>query len=107
MILTGPRIEEEVRKANITIEPFSVAQVNPNSYDFRLGDTLKVYKNRVLDVHKPNEVTTITIPESGYILQPDTLYLGHTVETIGSDVFVPIVRGKSSTSSWFICAHYR
>ena len=96
MILTGPKIMEEVKKKNITIDPFDEKYLNPNSYDFRLGDCLKTYKNKVLDTSKHNQTVTIEIPCSGFVLKPDTLYLGHTLEKIGSNFYVPIIKGKSS-----------
>lgn len=105
MILTGPKIQEEVNKEVITIEPFKPDQLNPNSYDFRLGNTLKIYKNKILDTREPNETETIIIPEEGYIIRPDTLYLGHTEEVFGSDFYVPIVRGKSSTGRVGLFVH--
>jgi dCTP deaminase len=105
MILTGPQIQVEVEQGNITLQPFDPKLVNPNSYDFRLGATLKIYKSRELDVRRPNATETITIPESGYTLQPNVLYLGHTVETMGSDKFVPIIRGKSSTGRVGLFVH--
>jgi dCTP deaminase len=97
MILTGPKIKNEIKDGTITISPFDDKYINPNSYDFRLGDTLVVYKNTVLDARKDNETEVIVIPEEGYTLQPHTLYLAHTMETIGSNHYVPILRGKSST----------
>src|SRR4051812_46990157 len=97
MILTGPKIKNEVARDTITISPFDEKYVNPNSYDFRLGETLLVYKDTILDARKDNETETILIPEEGYVLQPDKLYLAHTMETIGSNHYVPILRGKSST----------
>jgi dCTP deaminase len=105
MILTGPRIQDEVAKGKISIDPFDEGLVNPNSYDFRLGDLIKVYKNRVLDTHKANETLTIQIPETGLVLNPDKLYLGYTFETIGSDYYVPIIRGKSSTGRIGLFVH--
>lgn len=97
MILTGPKIEAEVKNGNITITPFSHDQINPNSYDFRIGSKLLVYKDKILDTRNDNETMEIDIPSGGYVLQPDKLYLGHTIEVVGSNKFVPIVRGKSST----------
>lgn len=97
MILTGPRIKAEVKKKKITIEPFFVDQINPNSYDFRLGEYVKVYKSTILDTKKNNEVEIIKIPDTGLELQSDRLYLGYTMEVIGSNFYVPILRGKSST----------
>lgn len=105
MILTGPKIQEELSKGTITITPFDEKLINPNSYDFRLGDTLIVYKNKILDSKVPNETEIITIPEEGIVLQPDTLYLGHTIETVGSDYYVPVLRGKSSTGRMGLFVH--
>lgn len=105
MILTGPKIKEENEKGTLTIAPFSDKYINPNSYDFRLGNTLIVYKNRVLDSKALNESETIIIPEEGIVLNPDTLYLGHTVETVGSNHYVPILRGKSSTGRMGLFIH--
>ncbi|OJH35969.1 dCTP deaminase [Cystobacter ferrugineus] len=105
MILTGPKIQQEVLSGTIRISPFCEEQVNPNSYDFRLGDTLKVYKKHVLDTKKLNETTTLHIPPEGIELRPDTLYLGHTMESVGSDKFVPVLRGKSSTGRIGLFVH--
>lgn len=97
MILTGGKIHEEVLNKNIIINPFSSDQVSPNSYDFRLGETLLTYRAKTLDAKKNNETEKITIPKEGIILMPNKLYLGHTYEEMGSNKFVPIIRGRSST----------
>lgn len=105
MILTGPKIKQEVANGNIIISPFNEKQLNPNSYDFRIGNKLLVYKNKVLDTRHQNETEEIEIPEEGYVLQPDILYLGHTVEKVGSNMYVPVVRGKSSTGRVGLFVH--
>lgn len=97
MILTGNKIKQEVKKGNIVITPFIDDQINPNSYNFRLGNIIKVYKNNILDVKKINETDEILIPNDGLILYPNKLYLGHTEEIMGSNKYVPIIRGRSST----------
>ena len=74
------KIEEYVNRGIIGIEPFDPAQLNPNSYNVRLHNTLKVYKNSVLDSREKNETIDIIIPEEGMLLRPGTLYLGRTVE---------------------------
>jgi len=43
--------------------------------------------------------------ESGIILYPNKLYLGHTVEKIGSNKYVPVIRGKSSTGRLGLFVH--
>lgn len=96
MILTGAEIIKNIESKKIIIEPFDPKQVNPNSYNFTLGDRLMVYNNYVLDAKIDNEVREIIIPESGITLAPGCVYLGHTREIIGSDYFVPIIRGRSS-----------
>ncbi|MDY7226304.1 dCTP deaminase [Hyalangium rubrum] len=105
MILTGPKIQQEVRAGNIRISPFSEEQINPNSYDLRLGNTIKVYKEHLLDSRKSNETMTLHLPPEGLELRPDTLYLGHTAEEVGSDRFVPVLRGKSSTGRIGLFVH--
>src|SRR5688572_508957 len=105
MILTGLKIAEEVKNGNIIIDPFDHNQINPNSYNFRLGKTIKVYKNKVLDPKKENETRTITIPEEGLLLKPNILYLAHTKEKMGSEKYVPVIRGRSSTGRLGLFVH--
>lgn len=97
MILTGHEIKNSVLDGKIIVDPFNLEQINPNSYNFRLGSKLKVYKNRALDSKSHNETSSIVIPKDGLILDPNILYLGHTEEKMGSNHFVPIIRGRSST----------
>lgn len=105
MILSGSKIKEEVGKGNIIIEPFNPEQINPNSYNFSLGETIKVYKNKLLDAKKNNEVETIIIPKAGLLLKPNRIYLGHTKEKMGSKKYVPIIRGRSSTGRLGLFVH--
>ena len=93
MILTGPEIVACTREDKIRISSFQPDQVNPNSYNVCLGETLITYTGDVIDAYLPNPTETIKIDSGGYILQPGELYLGHTVEEVGSDYFV--LRGGS------------
>ena len=105
MILTGSEIIKEVENGNIIIDPFCIEKINPNSYNFRLGNTIKVYKNKVLDAKTNNETRTIKIPKNGLLLKPDKLYLGHIQEKMGSKIYVPIIRGRSSTGRLGLFIH--
>ncbi|MCX5088317.1 dCTP deaminase [Streptomyces sp. NBC_00365] len=96
MILTGPEISQAHDDGRVRISPFSPEQVNPNSYNVRLGDTLMTYVDEVIDAHAPNPTTSLRIGPEGYVLQPGQLYLGHTVEQVGSDQYVPLLFGRSS-----------
>ena len=60
-MLTASKILEEVKSGGIKIEPFDRNQLNPNSYNVRLGNTLKVYTSEVLDFEKDNPYKTIEI----------------------------------------------
>ncbi|MBK3533625.1 dCTP deaminase [Streptomyces sp. MBT56] len=96
MILTGPEITEAARDGRLRIQPFEPDQVNPNSYNVRLGPTLMTYTCDVIDSHRPNPTRTFEIGDDGHVLQPGELYLGHTLEEVGSNVFVPLLFGRSS-----------
>ncbi len=96
VILTGREIVRQHRLGRIEIDPFRPDQVNPNSYDFRLGTEMLTYRNRELSVRFQEPTNRKPIAESGMVLQPDRIYLGSTMEKMGSDHYVPIIRGKSS-----------
>ena len=97
MILSGIKIKEEVENKRITIVPFDEVNINPNSYNYTLGDYVKVYKNSILDAKKKQETEIIEIPDEGLVLEPNKVYLGFTKEVFGSDYYVPIITGRSST----------
>ena len=64
MILTGNKIREEVKNKNIIIEPFSEDQINPNSYNYRLGtEYIEIDNDKVYDlknIEQKYEVKKIT-----------------------------------------------
>ena len=43
MILSGKKISEEVKNKKITIEPFDINDINPNSYNYTLDNYVYVY----------------------------------------------------------------
>jgi len=96
MILTGDEINKQVKLKRIHISPFNEDNLNPNSYNFRIGDTIKIYKKKMLDSARINEFKTIKISKRGFVLKPNQLYLGHTIEEMGSDFYVPIMQARSS-----------
>jgi len=96
MILTGEEIKKQVCSGNIHIKPFIKKNLNPNSYNFRLGDKLKIYTCKVLDAACKNNFKEVVIPKKGFVLRPNKLYLGHTIEEMGSDFFVPTMQARSS-----------
>lgn len=105
MILTGTAIKQAVETGEIVIDPFDASKLNPNSYNFSLGDYVYVYKNRVLDPKIKQQTEKILIPDDGLLLNTDTLYLGYTYEKMGSERYVPIINGRSSTGRLGLFVH--
>ncbi len=95
MILSGKEIEKKLN-STIFIEPYDKKQLNPNSYNLRLHNELMVYDNPVLDMKLENTASKIIIPESGFMLEPNKLYLGRTLEYTKTNDYVPMLEGRSS-----------
>lgn len=104
MILTGQEIKAQLGR-NIVIEPFRDAQLNPNSYNLRLHDELLVYEEIVLDMKRPNRFRRYTIPPDGFVLQPNQLYLGRTMERTETHNLVPMLEGRSSVGRLGLFVH--
>lgn len=107
-ILLKNQIIAEYINRRITIDPYDPKQIGPNSYDVRLSPTLKIYsfsERDYLDCKQSNIVETIEIPKDGYILEPGILYLGSTVEKVGSDNYIPMYEGRSSMARLGIQSH--
>lgn len=90
MILTGDAISLAQQDGTITIDPFVPSALNPNSYNYRLGSMLLVANPRL------GQFQEMEIPEGGLVLQPHSVYLGATLERIGSSMFVTTLLGRSS-----------
>ncbi len=105
MILSDTKILSEIAAGHIVIEPFDRNALGSNSYDVHLGKFLAVYKDRVLDARRHNQIEEIVIPDEGYVLEPNTLYLGVTQEYTESHRHVPFLEGKSSIGRLGIHIH--
>jgi len=104
-MLSGKEIEKQIKKGTIIIEPFDVANLDPNSYCLHLAPELLVYEENVLECKKPNKTRQITIPREGFILQPGELYLARTQEYTETHGFVPILHGRLSLGMLGITVH--
>jgi dCTP deaminase len=105
MILSDKRILEEIENKTIIIKPYDREKLGSNSYDVHLGSSLAVYKDEILDAKKHNEVDHFEIPDEGFVLQPNLLYLGVTLEYTETHAHVPFLEGKSSTGRLGIDIH--
>ena len=105
MILSGSEILDAVHRSEIVIEPFDQEAVGPNSYDFRLGDRGLMYENLALDPKIDNPIRPFSVPSDGFMLSPDKVYLVNSHEVVGSSIYVPIVRGRSSVGRLGLFIH--
>jgi dCTP deaminase len=122
------RHEDVTTMDYIHVDPYDPELVGPNSVDLRLGNKLltyhlgavkhlqsqnglltvdkELYQLEPLDMRRDNPSIEIEIPQKhGLVLYPGVLYLGRTIECIGSNKFVPIVEGRSSVGRLGIHVH--
>ena len=115
-ILTGQEIKNQIRNGHIRIGKFDEKRIQPNSYDVTLGDKISFYTlndyfdandyyEPYLDSAKENSMITKLIPDDGYILLPQTLYLVETVESVWSDKYIVELSGTSSLARLGITVH--
>lgn len=105
MILSDKSILAGIESGEIVIDPFDSACLGTNSYDVHLGKYLAIYKDHILDARKHNQIEQLEIPETGFVLHPNTLYLGVTEEYTETHNAVPFLEGKSSVGRLGIDIH--
>ncbi|NEA60177.1 deoxycytidine triphosphate deaminase [Streptomyces sp. SID13666] len=104
MILTGPAIAAARTAGDLTIDPYDPARLSPNAYDWRLGHRIRICETD-LDAAAPTAFTEITLPHSGFVLEPGILYLGHTLEHTGSERYAQLLNGDRTTGTLGIWVH--
>src|SRR5262245_38025637 len=90
MILTGPAIQTAATHGDVVIEPFDARNLNPNSYNYHIADSLLVVGSGGKRIRK------VSLSSRGYVLNPGKVYLSATFERIGSDRYVTLLLGRSS-----------
>lgn len=111
MLLLSGEILQRIKKGSIVIKPFNEKQLNPNSYNLRLGpDLLMADVDTRLDLKEDpkDKFKRIRIGDkdtSGYELQPGHLYLGSTVEWTETYDTIPCIEGRSSIARFGIECH--
>ena len=103
-ILSGLEIKKRLG-TDIFISDFDESRLNPNSYNLRLHNELLVYESDVLDMKENNPTKRIIIPEEGFVLEPNKLYPGRTVEHTTTHNLVPMLEGRSSIGRLGIAIH--
>lgn len=111
-MLTSSEIKKQISLGNIEIENLSPnAFFKPNSVDVTIGNILYTYDdNFLVDMSKnkdylsevlydkPNTLKKNVIPETGFTLQPNKIYLAKTTERIKTHGYVPALYGMVSFS---------
>ncbi len=105
MILSDKQILDAIEEGTIVISPYNRINLGSNSYDVHLAEALAVYTHAVLDSRAHNQIEHFTIPEEGFVLHPELLYLGVTEEYTETHKHVPFLEGKSSVGRLGIDIH--
>lgn len=98
MILTATKILEKITDGSLKIEPFSLENLNPNSYNLTIADELVTYNDAILDTKAQLNTLKTKIPNEGYVLHPGRLYLAKTLERTETNGVVPVLYGRSSAA---------
>jgi len=112
MVLADKSIVAAMKSKDITISPFDRSQLQPCSYDVRLGTTFLIFddvKTPVIDpeVDNKDKMRKILVKKGEqFILHPNQFALAHTFEEVGvSDKYVCILNGKSSLGRLGLLIH--
>jgi len=111
MFLSDKDILSLVKKGEITLEPFNQKQLQPASYDIRLGNTFIVndaHSTKAIDPVKGIYPKTQTIEVKDgeeFVLHPGVSILGYSKERFGSDQYLIEVNGKSSLARIGLIVH--
>lgn len=107
-MVTGAELDRLVSTGDIVIEPYNKDNLNPNSYNLTIGNTIIIVDDScVIDLRRQNGKTNIVheITEDGFLLVPNTLYLIATQERINTSKYIPIITGRSSIGRLGITVH--
>ena len=111
MFLSDKDIKAAVNAGAITLDPFREAQLQPASYDIRLGNTFIVnepHTAAVIDIERGifPKTQTIEVADGGeFVLHPGVSILGYSKERFGSDTYLIEVNGKSSLARIGLIVH--
>jgi dCTP deaminase len=81
MILGDKAIKEYLSQGKGVIS-YKEEHINPNSVDLTLNPKMSVYSSHNLDCRQKNLVDCIEIPDCGFVLRPNIVYLVSTNESI-------------------------
>lgn len=111
-LLLASEIKAAVERNEIQIFPYKPSQVEPNGYGVTLGNKLLIPEfntfggeQQVWDCAYKINYIEVEIPEEGFVLDPNSLYLAVTNERTYTPNHVPQIHGKSSLGRMGIDIH--
>jgi dCTP deaminase len=111
MFLSDSDILKAITAGTITLEPFSEEQLQPATYDIRLGNTFIIndpHSTKAIDPAKgvyPNTQSLEVANGQEFVLHPGVSILGYSKERFGSDAYLIEVNGKSSLARIGLIVH--
>lgn len=112
-MLIDTQIARAIEVGDLRVDPMDgiTSRIQPASLDVRLGHTFAVYRRdaRIIDLKtdtSDNWEKIVVEPGEGFVLGPNELVLGATLEKIGlADHLVARVEGKSSLGRHGLLVH--
>lgn len=107
-MISGYEIHKLWTNGDIHIAPYTPANIQPNSYDLTLGDRLKKCipnKQTYIDTDLSGEGEDVELKDGAFVLYPGEVYMGHTVEVVGSHLYAPMLHGRSSVARHGLAVH--
>lgn len=111
MFLSDKDIKQGVDNGLITLDPFNEKQLQPASYDIRLGNIFVIndsHTTTVIDIERgilPKTQNVEVADGEEFVLHPGVSILGYSKEKFGSDEFLIEVNGKSSLARIGLIVH--
>lgn len=111
MFLSDIDIEVAIRSGEVKLEPFNKKQLQPASYDIRLGNEFLVIKPHSAVSIDPSkgvypEAETVELQDGdAFVLQPGMSAIGYSKEYFGSESHLIEVSSKSSLTRIGLLVH--
>ena len=111
MFLSDKDIHAAVKRGEITLEPFNAKQLQPATYDIKLGNTFIInepHSTKAIDPVKgiyPKTQNVEIKDGDEFVLHPGVSILGYSKEKFGSEQYLIEVNGKSSLARIGLIVH--
>lgn len=111
MFLSDKDIHAAIKKGEIILEPFNLKQLQPATYDIRLGNNFIIndaHSTKAIDpvkgIYPKTQMIEVKDGEE-FVLHPGVSILGYSKEKFGSEQYLIEVNGKSSLARIGLIVH--